>query len=54
MGWRKPHLESNHLNKPAYRSKHEYVKKKKTSKSYNVWKESKKVQIYFNDVFEAI
>ena len=21
MGWRKPHLESNHLNKPAYRSK---------------------------------
>ena len=25
--WRKPQLESNHLNKPAYRSKHEDVKK---------------------------
>ena len=29
--------------KPAYRSKHEDVKKKKTSKSYNVGKESKKI-----------
>ena len=29
MGWKKPQLESNHLKKPAYRSKHEDVKKKK-------------------------
>ena len=26
--WRKPQLESNHLNKPAYRSEHKEVKKK--------------------------
>ena len=42
LGWRKPQLESHHLNKPEYRCKHEHVKKKKTSKSYNVRKESKK------------
>ena len=35
--------ESSHLNKPAYRTKHEDVKKKKTSKSYNEGKESKKL-----------
>ena len=39
-------MESSHLNKPAYRSKHEDVKKKKkqkkTSKSYNMGKGSKK------------
>ena len=25
LGWRKPQLESSHLNKPAYRSKHEDI-----------------------------
>ena len=28
LGWRKPQLKSNHLNKPAYISNHEDVKKK--------------------------
>ena len=36
-------LESSQLNQLAYRSKYEDVKKKKTSKSYNVGKESKKI-----------
>ena len=42
LGWKKAQLESSHLNKPAYRSKHEDVKKK-TAKSYNVEKETKKI-----------
>ena len=36
-------MESNHLNKPTYRFNMKMLKKKKTSKSYNVGKESKKI-----------
>ena len=60
LGWRKPQLESSHLNKPTYKSIHGDVKKKKkkkTSKSYNAGKESKKIWILFfnfNDVSEPI
>ena len=38
-------IESSHLNKPAYRFKHEDIKrkrKKKTSNSYNMGKGRKK------------
>ena len=63
LGWRKPQLESSDLKKPAYRPKHEDAgkkkkkeKNKKTSKSYGVGKEGKKIDSfsYFNDVFVPI
>ena len=50
-------MKSNHLNKPAYRSKHEDVKKKK-NQNHTMW--GRKVRkyrfffFYFNDMSEPI
>ena len=45
LGWRKPQLENNHLNKPAYRSKHGDVKKKKKRcQNHTMW--GRKVRKY--------
>ena len=54
LGWRKPQLESDHLNKPAYRSKHENVIKKK--KNHTMWgRKIRKYRFFFYfNVFEPI
>ena len=36
LGWRKPQLESIHLNKPAYRAKHEDANKKIKKKDIKI------------------
>ena len=51
-----PQLESSHLNKPAYRPKHEDVKKKR-HQNHTMWvRKVRKYRFlfYFNDVFESI